>query len=128
MKKLQNLNFSFQNLLSMLIKQLTLCDKNLNQYSAVFYINKISLHRLDFIENIEYKRIELISFDFEELDSESIKNYVTYRFTKIKTKNIIMEQRLKDVLGIVKLKNPNMLGNIIKKITGQGSGSNSFIR
>ena len=74
----------------MLIKQLTLCDKNLNQYSAVFYINKISLHRLDLIENIEYKRIELISLDFEELDSESIKNYVTYRFTKMKTKNIIM--------------------------------------
>jgi hypothetical protein len=54
---MQNLNFGFQSLLQMLIKQINLCDKNINQYSAVFYLNKISSHRLDFIENIEYKRI-----------------------------------------------------------------------
>lgn len=49
MKKMQQLNFNFQNLLSMLVKQLSLCDKNINQYSAVFYLNKISAHKLDFL-------------------------------------------------------------------------------
>ena len=47
----------------MLVKQLELCDKQLNQYSAIFYLNSNANPRLDFIENIEYKRIELISFE-----------------------------------------------------------------
>lgn len=64
-KKQQGINFPFSNLLSMLVKQLELCDKQLNQYAAIFYLNPNSNPRLDFIENIEYKRIELISFEFE---------------------------------------------------------------
>ena len=60
-RKTQHLNFGFQNLLGMLIKQVQLCQKSLNQFSAVFYINRVSAHRLDLLENIEYKRIELLS-------------------------------------------------------------------
>jgi len=56
-RKNQHLNFPFSSLIQMLIKQIQLCQKNINQYNAVLFLNKISSHRLDLLENIEYKRI-----------------------------------------------------------------------
>jgi len=49
MKKQQGLNFPYNNLLTMLVKQLELCDKQLNQYNAIFYLNPNSNPRLHFI-------------------------------------------------------------------------------
>ena len=51
-KKNQQLNFGFSNLLGMLVKQLNLCLKEMDKYSCVFYINQISNHRLDIYENL----------------------------------------------------------------------------
>ena len=56
-RKSQHLNFNFQSLIGMLVKQVNLCQKQMAQYSAVLVLNKISAHRLSFMENIEYKRI-----------------------------------------------------------------------
>lgn len=116
-RKGQHLNFPFPSLIPMLIKQIQLCQKNVDQYSAVLYFNKISSHRLDLLENIEYKRIELLSLDFEELDEECIKNYVTFRFTKVKMNKQIIQKKLTDVISMTKLKNQSLWADIIKKET-----------
>lgn len=63
-RKSQNLNFGFSNLLPMLIKQLTLCDKFPEQYLLVLYLSQTSCHQLTIVENIEYKSIELLNLDF----------------------------------------------------------------
>ena len=44
-----------------------------------------------------------------------IKNYVTFRFTKTKMNKQIMEKKLRDVMGITKLKNQNLWQEIVKK-------------
>jgi len=36
----------------MLVKQIGLCQKNLNEYSAVLFLNKITSHKLVLLENI----------------------------------------------------------------------------
>jgi hypothetical protein len=77
--------------------------------------NKISEHRLEIIENLEYKRIILLSLDFHELDDELLKNYVIYRFTKIKMNKQIINKKLKDVFSLLKIKNPQILMEIDKK-------------
>jgi hypothetical protein len=82
---------------------------------AVLYLNKVSSHRLDFLENIEYKRIELLSLQFDELDEQSVKNYVTFRFTKMRMNKQIVEKKLKDVMSMTKLKNQNLWADILKK-------------
>lgn len=105
----------------MLVKQINMCQKQMNQYSAVLQLNKISAHRLDLLENIEYKRIELLSLEFEELDEESVKNYVTFRFTKIKMNKQIIEKKLKDVMCMTKLKNQNLWNEIVKKEIGKNT-------
>jgi hypothetical protein len=87
----------------------------MNQYSCVMFQNKISEHRLEIIENLEYKRIILLSLDFHELDDELLKNYVIYRFTKIKMNKQIINKKLKDVFSLLKIKNPQILMEIDKK-------------
>lgn len=49
------------------------------------------------------------------MDEELIKNYATFRFTKTKMNKQILNKKLKDVLSIVKLKNQNLITEIIKK-------------
>jgi hypothetical protein len=116
-RKIQNLNFPFTSLVPMLIKQVQLCLKNVNQYSAVLTLNKISAHRLDLLENIEYKRIELLSLEFEELEEEAIKSYVTFRFTKVKMNKQIIQKKLADVISMTKLKNQSLWADIVRKET-----------
>lgn len=114
-KKAQQLNFNFGSLLQMLTKQINLCQKEMNNFSCVLIINKITNHRLDILENLEYKRIILLSLDFHELDEESIKNYVIYRFTKIKMNKQIISKKLKDVFSLLKIKNPQLLNELEKR-------------
>jgi hypothetical protein len=47
--------------------------------------------------------------DFHELDEEALKNYVVYRFTKIKMYKQIVGKKLKDVFSLLKIKNPQLL-------------------
>jgi hypothetical protein len=49
------------------------------------------------------------------MDEEAVKNYVTFRFTKIKMNRQIISKKLKDVMSMVKLKNQNLLTDILKK-------------
>lgn len=49
------------------------------------------------------------------MDEEAVKNYVTFRFTKIKMNRQIVSKKLKDVMSMVKLKNQNLLTDILKK-------------
>lgn len=44
-----------------------------------------------------------------------MKNYVTFRFTKIKMNKQIIEKKLKDVMCMTKLKNQNLWNEIVKK-------------
>lgn len=51
----------------------------------------------------------LLSLDFKELGEEDIKNYITYRFTKIKMNKQIVSKKIKDVMALLKIKNPQLL-------------------
>ena len=87
----------------------------MNNYSCVLIHHKISEHRLEIFENLEYKRILLLSLEFHDLDEELLKNYVIYRFTKIKMNKQIINKKLKDVFALLKIKNPQILMELNKK-------------
>lgn len=44
-----------------------------------------------------------------------LKNYVIYRFTKIKMNKQIINKKLKDVFALLKIKNPQILMELDKK-------------
>jgi hypothetical protein len=96
----------------MLIKQFSLQEKFPEQYEAEFFKNKSPPHTLRIIENIEYKSIELLLLDFDDADPELKKQNLSYRFSLLKSKNLRIENKTKDLLSMLKLKNPNLLQTI----------------
>mmetsp|Transcript_30319 Transcript_30319/g.34729 ORF Transcript_30319/g.34729 Transcript_30319/m.34729 type:complete len:93 (+) Transcript_30319:223-501(+) len=65
--------------------------------------------KLDFIQNMEYKFVELLSCDFDASTEEVIRQQITYRYNAVKSKLAIMQARLQDINAIVKIKNPSLL-------------------
>jgi len=70
--------------------------------------------RLDFIQNIEYKFIELLSVDFINSPDDVVRKLITYRYNALKSKIALMQDRIGTINNIVKLKNPSLLLQIQK--------------
>ena len=65
--------------------------------------------KLDFIQNVEYKFIELLSCSCMASDEFTVRQNITFRYNSMKSKTQLMEARLKDVNNLVKIKNPSLL-------------------
>jgi hypothetical protein len=89
-------------------------------------MNRSAPHTLRIIENIEYKSIELLSLDFELTDSELKKQNLSYRFSLLKSKNLRIEDKIKDLLSMLKLKNPNLLQSISTAKNNIANSNNLF--
>jgi hypothetical protein len=70
--------------------------------------------RLDFIQNIEYKFIELLSLEFMNSPDDTVRKQIGYRYNALKSKLTLMNDRINQINNIVKLKNPSLLIQIQK--------------
>lgn len=93
-----------RNLTGKLPIYLMLCS-----FLAVFVMNRDGSAKLDFVQNIEFKFIELLSCEFFASSEEVVRQSITYRYNSVKSKVQLMEGRLKDVNNLVKIKNPSLL-------------------
>ena len=73
---------------------------------------------LEFFQDTEFRRVDLLRIDLEACDEETLKNMVTYRISSTKQKTILMQERLKDIMMIVKDKNPVLMHEIYKGSSG----------
>ena len=69
---------------------------------------------LDFIQNIEYKFIELLSIDFVNSPDDTVRKQIAYRYNALRSKLELMQNRIANINNIVKLKNPSLLLQIQK--------------
>lgn len=70
--------------------------------------------RLDFIQNIEYKFIELLSLDFVNSPDDTVRKQISFRYNALKSKLALMQDRISTINNIVKIKNPSLLLQIQK--------------
>ena len=70
--------------------------------------------RLDFIKNIEYKFIELLSVDFVNSQEDMVRKYISYKYSSLKSKITVLQDRISNISNIVKIKNPSLLLQIQK--------------
>ena len=54
-------------------------------YLAVFVMQRDGRARLDFIQNMEYKFVELLSGDFIASPEETVRQQITFRYNSIKS-------------------------------------------
>lgn len=109
MQDSQKLMIDFNEYPNILVKMVNSCIKEPHAFLAVFIMSRDGTAKLDFIQNIEYKFIELLSTDFMASSEEVVRQSITFRYNSVKSKVALMEARLKDVNALVKVKNPSLL-------------------
>jgi hypothetical protein len=109
MQESQKLMVDFAEYPSILVRMLNSCVKEPHSFLAVFIMQRDGQARLDFIQNIEYKFIELLSCDFMSSSEETVRQQITYRYNAVKSKLALMQARLQDISALVKVKNPSLL-------------------
>merc|ERR1719301_64108 len=109
MQESQKLMIDFPDYVSVLIKMLNNCIKEPHSFLAVFVMQRDGHARLDFIQNMEYKFVELLSCDFMASPEEVVRQQITFRYNSVKSKLALMQARLQDINALVKVKNPSLL-------------------
>lgn len=127
MQEAQKLMIDFNEYPNILVKMVNSCIKEPHSFLAVFIMSRDGSAKLDFIQNIEYKFIELLSTDFMASSEEVVRQSITFRYNSVKSKVALMEARLKDVNALVKVKNPSLLLQIQKSTPVQAQGGNSMM-
>jgi hypothetical protein len=115
MQDSQKLMIEFAEYPTILVRMLNSCIKEPHSFLAVFIMRRDGQARLDFIQNIEYKFIELLSCDFVASTEESVRQQITYRYSSVKSKLAILQARLQDLSALVKVKNPSLMLQLQKK-------------
>ncbi|CAD8161329.1 unnamed protein product (macronuclear) [Paramecium tetraurelia] len=108
-KEGQQLTASFIDYPAICVKCLDKAHKDPNKYSAVLRITQEGDAVIEIIQHTEYKNVELIQFQFVSLPEESIRMAITKKYQKVKQKLQQMENKLKDINDVVKVKNPQLL-------------------
>ena len=114
MQENQKLTVNFPEFSNLVKKLLNNCINEPQSYIAVFIMQKEGTARLDFIQNIEYKFIELLSIDFVNSPDDTVRKQISYRYNAIRTKLELVQNRIQAISNIVKIKNPSLLLQIQK--------------
>ncbi|CAM9889575.1 unnamed protein product [Discosporangium mesarthrocarpum] len=118
MQEKQKLMVDFCNYPNVLIRMLNNCVKEPHNHMAIFVMQHDTNARLDFIQNMEYKFVELMSLQFMRSAEDIVQHQITYRYNAMKSRLALMQGRLQDVNNLVKLKNPSLLLQLQKSTTG----------
>ncbi|GLD94223.1 hypothetical protein PINS_up002834 [Pythium insidiosum] len=109
MQDQQKLMIDFADYANVLIRMLNNCIKEPHNHLAVYLMQADGRARLDFIQNMEYKFVELLSVDFLRAPEDVIRQHITFRYNSMKTRLQVLQTRLHEVNSIVKTKNPSLL-------------------
>lgn len=110
----QKLMIDFPHFATVLIRMLNSCIADPNLNLAIFTEDVENSARLDFIQNMEYKFVELLSCGCTKLPEELIQRHITFRYNSVKQKLNMMQSRLLEITNLVKLKNPSLLLQLTK--------------
>jgi hypothetical protein len=120
MQEHQKLMIDFPDYISVVIKMLNNCIKAPHSYLAVYVMQKDGHARLDFIQNMEYKFVELMSCDFVASPEEVVRQLITFRSSSVRSKLALMQARLQDITQFLKVKSPSLLLQLQKTGTRVG--------
>jgi len=105
----QRLMIEFNDYANVLARSLNQAIKEPQTHLAVFIMNRDGQARLDFIQNMEYKFVELLSVAFLRSPDDLIRASISFRYNATKSKLAIVSSKLTEVTNIVKIKNPSLL-------------------
>lgn len=102
---------------AILVRMLNSCIKEPHINLGIFTMQNDTDARLDFIQNMEYKFVELMYCACERSPEEIIQQHITFRYNSMKQKLSVMQSRLQEIHNLVKVKNPSLLLQLQKTAT-----------
>ncbi|KAL6748222.1 hypothetical protein V8C86DRAFT_2884612 [Haematococcus lacustris] len=105
----QRLLVDFNDYPTVLLRMLHSCVREPHLQIAVLVMQPNGEARLDFIQNMEYKFVELLSCRYVASSEEMVRAQVSYRYNVVKARMQLMQARLADINAMVKVKNPSLL-------------------
>jgi hypothetical protein len=111
----QKLMVSFSDYPNVLIRMLNSIIREPHVHLGVFTMtaDANSAH-LDFIQNMEYKFVELMTCSFERCPEEVVQRQITYRYNSMRQRLALTQTRLFEMNHLVKTKNPSLLLHLQK--------------
>ena len=114
MQENQKLTVNFVEFANLIKRLFNNCINEPQSYISVFIMQKEGTARLDFIQNIEYKFVELLSVDFVNSPDDTVRKQIGYRYNALRTKLEMMQERIQTINNIVKIKNPSLVQQMRK--------------
>jgi len=121
----QRLVVDFNEYQNVLVRMLNSCIREPNNHLAIFLMRGDCAGRLDFIQNMEYKFVELMSCVFERSSEDMVQRHISYRYNNMKIKLSAAQSRLHDIQNLVKAENPSLLLQLQKSNSSNSSSYNS---
>lgn len=124
----QKLVVDFIDYATVLIRMLNSCIKEPHIHLAILTIFTDNNNgRLDFIQNMEYKFVELMYCNCIRSPEDFVQNHITYRYNAMKQKLSLVNNRLQELTNLVKIKNPSLLLQLQKHSGSGNSGGGSSV-
>lgn len=120
--KAQRLMVDFPEYPQMLKKMVQNCYQMPHSHLVVFVMQRDGTASLNFIQNMEYKFIELFSASFIHSPEQLVRQQICYRYNSLQTKLRLMQARMDELTTAVKVKNPALMQSL-NKSHGPGFGS-----
>lgn len=100
---------------NVLARSLNQAIKEPHAHLAVFIMNRDGNARLDFIQNLEYKFVELLSVSFLRSADAIVREQLSFRYQAVRAKLALCQGKLGEVISVVKIKNPSLLLSLSTK-------------
>jgi hypothetical protein len=115
----QRLVVDFVDYTTIMIRMLNSCIKEPHTHLAILTLfSESDEARLDFIQNMEYKFVELMYCECRRSPDEVVQHHITYRYNAMKQKLSLVQSRLQEITNLVKIKNPSLLLQLQKAVSG----------
>ena len=121
----QRLMVDFLEFPNVLIKMLNACIREPKTHLAILVLYIDGDAKLEFIQNMEYKHVELMTLQCKQSDDEMVQRHITFRYNSMKQKLAVMQTRLHEINNLVKSKNPSLLLQIQTTKGNNGALSSS---
>ncbi|KAL0207689.1 hypothetical protein P9112_012317 [Eukaryota sp. TZLM1-RC] len=105
----QRLMVELQEFPQVILRQLNQVLKEPHSHLAVMFLASDGTARLDFIQSLEYKYVELLSLTFTAATESVVRQCITFRYNSLKSRLALTNNRLAEINSLIKVKNPSLL-------------------
>ena len=105
----QNLRVDFSEFAAVLQSSFDAVIQQPRVHLAVFVTQASGHARLNFIQNMNYKFVELLHIAFEASSEGTVRDSITRRYNSVKATLALSRSKMSDLRDVVKVKNPSLM-------------------